>query len=168
MYLSLFTFTLRLTPALLQLLQSAAALNTVIDEFNHLNFKKVLERCASACHSPCMPLWGSPGIRYDSVSGTEVSSPDHHTVHLLGESCSGFWAVGCSLTFQGCLSTQTGLWSKKATVSLAALTLYLSSRTKLMTVCHTNRVKIGTLGEMTKDLIVVRVASTLLRDIKRS
>lgn len=114
---------------MIQKVQSAAALNTVIDEFNHLNFNKVLERCASACHSLCMPLRGSPGICYDSVSGTEVSSPDHHTLHLGGELSSGFWAVCCSLTFQGCLSTQTGLHFKKATASLTALKLYLCPRT---------------------------------------
>lgn len=92
---------------MIQKLQSADAPGAFIGDFNHLNFQKVLEQFVLACHSPCMPLWCTPGIYYavrgTYAAGVPVGTSDHGTGHLLRTySMSTVWTNDCSLTFQGC------------------------------------------------------------------
>lgn len=63
---------------MIQKVQSAAPRRTVIGDFNHFNFQKVLERRVTR---PGAPLWHSPGIRYGSVGGFQL--PMWGSVHAL-------------------------------------------------------------------------------------
>lgn len=95
---------------MIQKVQSADALSTVIDDFNHLNVQKVLEQLVSACLSPCMPSQDSPGICYGSLKGREVAGVTVGSLHLEELEVS---TNNCSLTYQGCFThTQTGLCFK--------------------------------------------------------
>lgn len=120
---------------MIQKAQSADALSTVIDDFNHLNVQKVLEQLVSACLSPCEPSQESPEISYGSVKGREVAGVTVGSLHLEE---LGVWTNDCSLTFQGCFSHTNWTLFQEPTVSMTD-TMSFSIFAKTMTVCSTNR-----------------------------
>lgn len=100
--------------SMIQKVQSAEALSTVIGDFNHLNFQKVLERLVpAACHSPCVPLGGSV-MALSREHKWQESQWDHRTTSLCTcfahtELYSASELVTLPSLFKAALPTQTGL-----------------------------------------------------------